>query len=158
MTLGLRLRRARKHAKLTQKELESASGVSQKTISKIERGAQGSSSAIVQLASACGVRPQWLATNDQPMIEPSAPPRLAQRPPQYAALSDEAIDLARAWMSLPPERRECVRVQIFIEAVATSLHPYLRSGRPAAKAYADFEKSVQADYDRECVRRLKTED
>jgi len=46
---------------LTQEELARASGVSQKTISKIERGDQAASSAVVQLARACGVTPDWLA-------------------------------------------------------------------------------------------------
>ena len=45
------------------------SGVKQGTISKIERGDTDSSTFTVQLAIACGVRPEWLAVEDGPMID-----------------------------------------------------------------------------------------
>jgi transcriptional regulator with XRE-family HTH domain len=60
MNLGERLKKAREHAGLTQKELEEKSGVLQQMISKIEKGRQDTSAYIVQLAVACGVRPEWL--------------------------------------------------------------------------------------------------
>lgn len=60
-TLGSRLKKARTDAGLTQEELARAAGVTQKTISKIERGDQVATAAIVQLARACGVTPEWLS-------------------------------------------------------------------------------------------------
>lgn len=69
MDFGKRLRTAREHAKLTQQELATASGVPQQTISKIERGDQDTSSYTVHLAVACGVRPEWLAMEDGAMIQ-----------------------------------------------------------------------------------------
>lgn len=60
-TLGTRLKKARTDAGLTQEQLAKASGVSQQAISKIERGAQAVSSAVVPLARACGVSPDWLS-------------------------------------------------------------------------------------------------
>lgn len=69
MTLGERLKAARRHAKLdTQEQLAKKSGVSQQTISKIERDLVDSSGYVVHLAKACGVRPEWLAMEDGEMI------------------------------------------------------------------------------------------
>jgi transcriptional regulator with XRE-family HTH domain len=68
MTLGERLRRAREHAGLTQKELEEKSGVLQQMISKVENGRQETSAYVVQLAIACGVRPEWLALGQGEMV------------------------------------------------------------------------------------------
>lgn len=70
MTLGDRLKAARRHAKLhTQEQLAKKSGVSQQTISKIERGMVDSSGFVVHLAKACGVRPEWLAMEDGEMVD-----------------------------------------------------------------------------------------
>lgn len=72
MNFGERLRHAREQiAHLTQKELETASGVSQKTISKLELGNQEGSTYVVQLALACGVRPEWLAIGEEPPVAPT---------------------------------------------------------------------------------------
>lgn len=60
-TLGIRLKKARSDAGLTQEELARSAGVTQKTISKIERGDQVATAAIVPLARALGVTPEWLA-------------------------------------------------------------------------------------------------
>lgn len=70
MTLGERLKAARQHAHLdTQEKLAKKSGVSQQTISKIERGMVDSSGYVVHLAKACGVRPEWLAMEDGEMVD-----------------------------------------------------------------------------------------
>lgn len=69
MTLGERLKAARKHAELTQPQLADKSGVSQQTISNIETGLQDKSTDTVQLAVACGVRPEWLAMEDGEMVD-----------------------------------------------------------------------------------------
>jgi len=61
MKLSERLKKARKHASLSQKELEAASGVSQQMISRIETGQSKETADIVKLSIACGVRPEWLA-------------------------------------------------------------------------------------------------
>ncbi len=69
MKFGARLKVAREYAKLTQSELATKSGVSQVTISKIEREESDSSSFTVQLAVACGVRPEWLAIEQGEMVD-----------------------------------------------------------------------------------------
>lgn len=55
------MREARKRLKLTQKQLAAASGVSQTTISDIERGRNETSADIVALARALKVTAEWLA-------------------------------------------------------------------------------------------------
>jgi transcriptional regulator with XRE-family HTH domain len=69
MTLAERLKSARTHAGLTQKELEEKSGVPQQMISKIENGRQETSAYLVNLAVACGVRPEWLAMDLGEMVD-----------------------------------------------------------------------------------------
>jgi transcriptional regulator with XRE-family HTH domain len=63
---------ARNQTKLSQKGLAERLGLSQGTISKIERGDTESSGFVVQIAMACGVNPTWLATGEgEPLIAPS---------------------------------------------------------------------------------------
>ncbi|WP_367399158.1 LexA family protein [Halomonas sp. FL8] len=62
MTIGDRVRRARKSAGLTQSQLGKVVGVRQATISELEKGESRSSAYLVQIAHACGVNPDWLAT------------------------------------------------------------------------------------------------
>jgi transcriptional regulator with XRE-family HTH domain len=74
MNFSERLRRAREHADLTQEALAQRSGVKQGTISKIERGESESSTFVVQLAVACGVRCEWLALEIGEMLESALKP------------------------------------------------------------------------------------
>ena len=70
MTLGKRLKAAREYAKLeTQEMLAKKSHISQQTISKIERDLVETSGYVVQLAVACGVRPEWLAMEEGEMAD-----------------------------------------------------------------------------------------
>ena len=69
MNFSERLRAAREHSGLTQDQLAEKSGVKQGTISKIERGDSDSSTFTVELAVACGVRPEWLAMEQGEMID-----------------------------------------------------------------------------------------
>lgn len=61
MNLSQRLKAARKHAGLTQKELADAAGVSQPVISQLESGASLKSVHIAKLAITCKVDPMWLS-------------------------------------------------------------------------------------------------
>ena len=65
-TFADRVRSARSAAKLTQKKLAAASGLSQTTISDIERGRNATSADIVALARALGVLAEWLADGRGP--------------------------------------------------------------------------------------------
>lgn len=154
MNLGARLLKARQHANLTQKQLEKASGVSQKTISKIERGDQAVSSQIVPLALACGVRAEWLASKSGEMLHGALG---VQAPPasSYDALTDEAKDIALLWQHLPEDRRAMFKELIFMEAALHRHMPWLRAGRPKNGTYNQFERRVQSAIDKLCAVRVK---
>lgn len=66
-----RLKIARKHAGLTQPQLsEKLNGnITQQAISHLESPSSNGSEHTVQLAIACGVRPEWLAIGDGPMVD-----------------------------------------------------------------------------------------
>lgn len=86
-TFGDRVREARKKRGMTQKQLAAASGLSQTTISDIERGRNASSADIVALARAVGVSAEWLADGRGPrtlLAQESTP---APAPGSYAALA-----------------------------------------------------------------------
>lgn len=76
MEFAERLKTARKHAGLSQAALGEAVGLKQMQISKLEDGSRKSSRKTVELAIACGVRPEWLANGELPMAaaNPKAPP------------------------------------------------------------------------------------
>lgn len=70
MKYGERLKLAREYAKLTQAELAERCGAgSQVNISKLERSNADGSEFTVQYATACGVRPEWLAMEQGEMID-----------------------------------------------------------------------------------------
>lgn len=62
MTVGARVKLARKHSGLSQQQLAEKIKVKQPTISELERGLSQSSAYLVQIAQACDVDPEWLAT------------------------------------------------------------------------------------------------
>lgn len=138
MSFGARLKQARDHAGLTQQELQIHSGVSQKTISKIERGDQVVSTATVQLAQACGVRPEWLAAGEEPML-PGVARALEQNRAVYAALSEDAVEIARQWQNLPKKQRDRLREQLAVETAAAKARRRLGVIPNVEKRRAKFE-------------------
>lgn len=60
MELKDRIKQARKHARLTQKELSKKIGITQPSLSELETGKSLSTSYIASIARACGVDPFWL--------------------------------------------------------------------------------------------------
>jgi transcriptional regulator with XRE-family HTH domain len=94
---GQRLKQARQHAKLTQKQLAPLSGVTQGTLSELETKAYGSANT-VQLAAACGVNAHWLATGEGEMLSGDAPP---VSPPELTVA--DALDVLQHRLhGLPP--------------------------------------------------------
>ncbi|UTV80112.1 XRE family transcriptional regulator [Acidithiobacillus sp. YTS05] len=67
MNFSDRLRAARAHAGLSQRVLAERVGISQPGYQKLERGASGSKF-VTQIAYACGVNPEWLATGKGEML------------------------------------------------------------------------------------------
>jgi transcriptional regulator with XRE-family HTH domain len=70
MSIGDRLKLARKHAGLTQPQLANAMNglMTQQNISQLELGIYKATEYAVQLATACGVRPEWLVTGEGNMV------------------------------------------------------------------------------------------
>lgn len=68
MNLADRFKFARSHACLTQAELADLAGITQATVSEIERGLSSSSAHLVKIAMICKVRPQWLAEGEGEML------------------------------------------------------------------------------------------
>jgi len=62
MSIGSRIREARKNAKLSQKELALKVGVKQSTISELETGESAGTTLLASFASALGVNALWLET------------------------------------------------------------------------------------------------
>jgi transcriptional regulator with XRE-family HTH domain len=128
MKYGERLKAARHSAKLTQAGLANKTGnaVTQQNISLLEAGEASGSEFTVQLALACGVRPEWLALEQGPMVISAYTEndkldhlfKIAQALPEYAL--DDAIkrvtDLAQLLQqasvsSIPDRRRTSSHVQ-----------------------------------------------
>jgi len=68
MNLSQRVKAARKHAGLTQRELAKAARVEQPLISQLETGKTLKSAHIAQIAKACRVSALWLASGEGEMI------------------------------------------------------------------------------------------
>ena len=55
-------------------------------------------------------------------------------------LSEDAIEIARAFNNMSPQTQETVRHYVFVMAAMDKSHPWLRVGRPVSHRYADFEQ------------------
>lgn len=65
-----RLKVARRHAKLNQGELAAKAGITQTSISDLERGKSKATAHVVKIADACGVSAKWLSDEIGPMLAP----------------------------------------------------------------------------------------
>lgn len=85
---GQRLLAARTQAGLRQVDLAAKAGISQGTLADLEK--QGRASKFTaQLAIACGVRPQWLASGEGPMVDSDTWPFRTVTRERLLALSPE---------------------------------------------------------------------
>lgn len=66
MSIGTRIREARKSANMTQQQLAAKSGIKQATISELETGESAGSKYLASLADALGVSAFWLETGRGP--------------------------------------------------------------------------------------------
>jgi SOS-response transcriptional repressor LexA len=65
MSLALRLKQSREHARISQRELAKRSGLSQQLISKLENGLVESTTEVFRLAELLRVDARWLATGKE---------------------------------------------------------------------------------------------
>jgi len=93
---------------------------------------------------------QYLASAGQ------APLAARQARADYRALSDEALEIARAFDLMQPQTKERVREHVFIYSVIDRSFPWLRSGKPVSGSYDQFEKwhedNMKADLALEAAR------
>lgn len=68
MSIGSRVKQARKAAKMTQAELAARTGLNQSSISDLEVGKSQGTTFVASLASAMGVNPLWLETGKGSML------------------------------------------------------------------------------------------
>jgi len=94
--LGGRLRKRRKDLGWTQTELAERVGTSQAVVQKIENGKSLRPRILEQLAEALDVKPAWLMFGVE----------------EAGELSDDAIELARAWARLKEPHRTAMREAI----------------------------------------------
>lgn len=94
--LGARLRKRRRDLGWTQTELADKVGTSQAVIQKIENGKSLRPRILEELAAALGVKPAWLMFGVE----------------EAGELSDDAIELARAWARLKEPHRTAMREAI----------------------------------------------
>ena len=66
MSIGTRIREARKSANMTQQQLASKSGIKQAALSELETGESAGSKYLASIASALGVSALWLETGRGP--------------------------------------------------------------------------------------------
>lgn len=141
--LGERLLQARQIAGLSQKQLAGRSGLSQKTISKIEIGKQSKSTQMLRLAAACGVRPEWLASGEEPMKVVVG--GTASVPASYNILSTTALELARLWDEAPAATKEAVqRTLVFDRVMRELIDPRELTMRPKEFISEYRDRLIQA--------------
>lgn len=120
MTLSERIQKARKQAKLTQKELADRVGISQTAVHKLECGRSRSSRRTVSIALTCGVDPIWLDTGRGEMSLVGAIPGMNQAELAKAA-EDGEIYRAPIFARLPLISWE--EANNYCEESVESFHP-----------------------------------
>jgi phage repressor protein C with HTH and peptisase S24 domain len=93
-----RLKAARKHANLTQGELAAKVGITQTSISDLERGKSVSSSFNASIARTCGVNALWLENGTGEMVSGGGN-GIGEQPGSYGAMNSGAADKVLAMLS-----------------------------------------------------------
>lgn len=167
MELKDRLKKARKYAGLTQKQIESRiNGLKQSSYSELERGESKSSTKLIELATLFQVDPVWLATGEGEML--SKPQKELNKILEAGTVSvddgdDDLIPIPiydlyfccgdgngscefeniKGYRKLPPDffRGRNIRPDDFklICAINDSNHPYIKDGDEVGIVITDRE-------------------
>lgn len=148
MTYAKRLLKAIAHSQRTQAEIAERAGTTQQVVSAIIRRGSTRSTYTAQLAKACGVSPDWLATGKGTMLTE------AREPATPYALTPEARELAVAWDKLSPPLQSAVRTLVFSMASAQTVARWLVIEPPKSDGYAAWEDAIQRAYNDE-IKQLK---
>lgn len=89
-SLGDRVKKARKHAGLTQVQLAKKVDTSQGAISDIENGRNKESSSLYDIAKATGVSADWLINNHGEMLDKSETPSIEELRAQIAKMQSQS--------------------------------------------------------------------
>lgn len=148
MTYAIRLERAIKHSRKTQAEIAELAGTTQQVVSGILTRGSKRSTYTAQLAKACGVSAEWLATGEGSM-RAVAESRVAYDAP----LPKDAEEIGRAYLLLSPVMQASVRTIIFHMASAQSVARWLVIESPPNPGYQPWEDAVQRAYDADIKQR-----
>ena len=86
MTLGERIKAARKHAKLTQVALAARVAISQQALARLEKDGATGTKALAMIAVECGVSPLWLAKGEGHMLDGASSTEAVTLSPRELAL------------------------------------------------------------------------
>ncbi|MBN7822315.1 XRE family transcriptional regulator [Bowmanella yangjiangensis] len=134
-SLADRIKAARKHADLTQKDLAAKAGVSQPVISQLEKGENLQSVHLVKIASACNVRAEWLATGQGEMTDGSNSVAEVIGTYSSGAAAKVMEMLSKHGKSLRPDQQERLE-----RAVADTLNDKPDATPPDNVIVADFSR------------------
>lgn len=111
MTENERFREARKALGMSVKDIASVLGVQSSAISKIEHGQTAVTQRTkAQLRQTLGVREDWIATGDGPMLAPGLQTQDEQLDVilEKEGLNEDEKTIVREFVRLPPEDRQAV--------------------------------------------------
>lgn len=120
MSIGTRVKQARKAAKMTQVELAKRSGLNQSTISDLEVGKSHGTTYLATLATVLGVNALWLETGKGPMSHASGSAEAVG--PVHGAAAP-ANDPAAQTGGPGLEKRQAPREQPFVRSMVTAYDP-----------------------------------
>lgn len=108
MSIGQRIKHARKQIGMSQAELAQKVGIKQPTLSDLENDMSKGTTKLASIAKVLRVRPYWLETGKGP-----GEAEVDDNDSDYATLSDEALAVAIAFESLElPAQREAILAQL----------------------------------------------
>lgn len=70
--------------------------------------------------------------------------KIKREQPELPALTPEAVDLALAWMALPPDRQTAYKQFMFIEIVARRQNPWMCAALKDGMDFQEFERRLSA--------------
>lgn len=136
-----RLLNLRDREHLTNQQFAEIAGVSLQAVHKWIKGGDVKQVVLERLAKHFKVKPSWIRYGDVGEFAADA---------NGSDLSPLAVDVARRWMMLSPERQEWFRDLIFTLAFIEKRFPAMRKGRPRGESYDALERAFEHD-----MRQLK---
>ena len=128
---------------LSYEKFGAIAGVSPQAVLKWMNGGEVKEAGLRKIADRFKVSPAYLryGIDAEPNLN-----KVREKNAKYAdELSNQAIEVARLWMSLSEDRKGYVMDLVQITAYTESRFPFLRRGIPATTSYAKFEVACEED-------------